>query len=121
MVLLICVAGGWYAKGNLVDGIIFGWIAPLLLVPVWYVMLFAVSIPFELLGMLMLRLTQSVIEHFAKLPEVVAYGFHPVTILTGILFGSYCRVERENNLPSSTIITKAQSSNPTPFSRPFRR
>ncbi|MEM8955026.1 MAG: hypothetical protein AAGD22_12820 [Verrucomicrobiota bacterium] len=42
---VICVLGGWYAKRCLVDGIIVGGIASLILVPVWVVAGMAMMIP----------------------------------------------------------------------------
>ena len=44
-ILAFCMLGGFYAKASFVKGLVFGWIAPLVLVPVWYVSLIAVSLP----------------------------------------------------------------------------
>ena len=91
------MAGGFYAKGKFVEGLFFGWIAPIALVPLWYVVVFAVSMPLRLVyaGWPVLA---SKVEH----PEGwawwgVAFLLNPyllALLITAGLFVFYCHYER---------------------------
>ena len=117
----ICLSCGWWAKRSLVDGIILGGIAPLILVPVWFVVMFALGIPFFAINALAPGLLDSAVALYRDLPEALAFVLLPQTIITAILFLMFCHSERTSaGLPSGYRPRPSQTGDHNPFSRSFR-
>ncbi|MEM7144592.1 MAG: hypothetical protein AAF591_05625 [Verrucomicrobiota bacterium] len=93
----ICVLGGWYAKRCLVDGIIVGGIASLILVPVWIVAGMALIVPRLIVELVYPGFGAWVGGLVAGWPFWATLLVHPATGVTGVLFFLYCRAERENS------------------------
>lgn len=112
-----CILCGWWAKRSLIDGIILGGIAPLILVPVWFVA--TIILPF--LSFFAPELIESAFIFYKGLPEDTAILLFPSTFITAVLFLMFCRMERSlAGLPSGYQPRRPQSGDHNPFSRPIR-
>ena len=117
LVLLVSFAGGFYARGKLSGAVAFGWLAPLLLMPMWFVALMAISLPVNVAQACFPNLTGAV-EAFAggdsALAEVLAVALNPnllAAIIVAALFAGLCRYERVTRLagPSSKPRTRRKA------------
>ena len=96
-ILAVCMVGGFYAKASFVKGLFFGWIAPLALVPLWYVSVLATMLPLRIVHDGWPALIPK-IEH----PEgwmwwAAALFLNPYLlglVITAGLFVFYCHYER---------------------------
>ena len=96
-ILAFCMLGGFYAKASFVKGLVFGWIAPLVLVPVWYVSLIAVSLPLRFVHTGWPTLVPKIENPEGWMWCLAALFLHPgllAMLVTVGLFAFYCYYER---------------------------
>ena len=116
------LAGGYYAKGKLVDALFFAWIAQLMLLPAYFAALFATSLPLGVLH----KAWPATYRYMDKPDDwfemLIGYAVNPcswATFITVVAFAAVCHFERSNqDLPMAKAQRRRRRAVANPMKRP---
>jgi hypothetical protein len=122
ILMFVAALGGYYAKGTIIDAVIIGGLAPLILAPVWFVAMLATTIFSQPVHFIAPDLLPAIADATASWHPLIRFVVSIPTIVTAALFALYCHSEREGrDLPSGYTSRTPQTFDHNPFSRPLRR
>ncbi len=125
IVLGTCILGCIYAHRGVVNGIIAGTIAPIVIVPLWIASALVVTVAHGLAEDLLPNLIPLLESSPSRWAEIVLILTDPAllaTLTTAALFIMYCVVSRKDSLrPAAFASEKCRFTAPNPFARPHMR
>lgn len=96
----VCFLAGWFVKGDVYGALLYGTVAPPVLVLVNMVVWYALSIPAYVISELSPQLWAAAREPFTSMSEQLQILLHPSFLVTGVLFAIFCWCAREEKVPA---------------------